>query len=324
MNPDIFAEWFRRQGQLVIRTASSYWVKQGPGAFQAFPFHWIIEPTQSEINDLLKKYRAITLRYSTPIHVGAGYVSYHAILEDPAYGYPNLSRGTRTNVRKGLKSCQVERISFECLAQEGFFLQLDTLNRQGRQLDLEHDKWKTLCLAAGDLPGFEAWGSLVDGKLAASAIVFQMDNCYYILYQQSLRQYLSEKVNNALTFSMTQNLMKRAGTRSIFYGLHSLDAPVSVDEFKFHMGYMAKPVRQRVDFHPWFKPFATRTTHKFLTHLCQRDHGNPFLAKAEGMLRFYLEGKRSLEEQNTQKVLRPARESYSIPSWDEASSNMNR
>lgn len=298
MNPDIFAEWFRRQGQLVVRTSSSYWVKQGPGAFQAFPYHWIIEPPQSELHDLLKKSRAITLRYSTPISARAGYVSYHTILEDTAYDFPNLASRTRTNVRRGLEFCRVEPICFERLADEGFSLQLDTLDRQGRKLDLAQSKWKRLCLTAGDLPGFEAWGALVNGKLTASIITFLMQDCYYILYPQCLRQYLPERVNNALSFAVTCNLMKRPETKCIHYGLHSLDAPPSVDEFKFRMGYIAKPVRQRVDFHPWLRAFATPTTYKLLTHLFDGDRGNPMIAKAEGMLRFYLEGKRSLEEQN--------------------------
>jgi len=298
MNPEIFAEWFRRQGQLVVQTTSSYWVKQGPGAFQAFPYHWTIEPPQSELNDLLTKYRAITLRYSAPIRTQSGYVSYHTVLEDKAYDYPNLTGRTRTNVRRGLEFCQVRPISFECLANEGFSLQLDTLNRQGRKLDLEQSKWEKLCLASSDLPGFEAWGALVDGKLAASILTFLMVDCYYLLYPQCLRQYLPEKVNNVLSFILTRNLMNRPETKCIHYGLHSLDAPSSVDEFKFRMGYVAKPVRQRVDFHPWLRPIATTTTHKLLTHFLRKDTGNPLIAKAEGMLRFYLEGKLSIDEQN--------------------------
>lgn len=298
MNPDIFAEWFRRQGQVVVRTTNSYWVKQGPGAFQAFPYHWIIEPAQEELDALLRNYRAITLRYSTPFNAHRGYVSYHTILEDPAYDYPNLASRTRTNVRRGLQCCRVEPISFERLAEEGFSLQLDTLDRQGRKLDLEQSKWKRLCFAASDLPGFEAWGAIVEGKLAASLITVLIDDCYNILYPQCLRQYLPEKVNNALSFSVTCNLIRRPETKSIHYGLHSLDAPPSVDEFKFRMGYIAKPVRQRVEFHPWIKPLATTSLHHLFTHLLGPANGNPLIAKAEGMLRFYLEGKRSLEEQN--------------------------
>lgn len=303
MNPDILAEWFRRQGQQVVRTSSSYWVDQGSRALQAFPYHWLIEPDQSEFNELLKKYRAITLRYSTPLSAQSGYVSYHAILKDAAFELANLGKRTRKNVRRGLDFFCVEPISFECLATEGFLLQLDTLDRQGRKLDLEHSKWKTLCFAASDLPGFEAWGAMLDGKLAASALIFQMDNCYYVLYQQSLSQYLSENVNNALTFAITQNLVKRPETKSIFYGLHSLDAPSSLDEFKFRMGYIAKPVRQRVVFHPWLGLFANNFSHAIVQRLLHQNKGNPKLSKAEGILRFYLEGCLPLEEQNWPECL---------------------
>jgi hypothetical protein len=303
MNPDIFAEWFRKQGQLVVRTTSSYWVKQGPGAFQAFPYHWMIEPTQGELNDLLKKHRAITLRYSAPLNASTGYVSYHTILEDAAYGYSHLSSRTRTNVRRGLEVCRVEPISFERLAGEGFSLQLDTLNRQGRKLDVEQSRWKKLSLSAGELPGFEAWGAIVDGKLAASMITFLMDDCYYLMYPQCLRQYLPKRVNNALSFTVSSELMKRPETKCIHYGLHSLDAPPSVDEFKFRMGYRAKPVRQRVEFHPWLRAVANRVSHRVTQKLLSFNPGNPLLAKAEGMLRFHLEGKRPLEKQSWPECL---------------------
>lgn len=307
MNPDIFAEWFRQQGQQVIRTTSSYWVKQGSRALQAFPYHWVIEPTHSELNDLLKKHKAIALRYSTPLSAQFGYVSYHAIMEDPTYGFASLGKRTRKNVRRGLDFSKVEPISFECLAQEGFLLQVDTLERQGRKVELEHNKWRTLCLAARDLPGFEAWGALVDGKLAASALVFRMDDWYYILYQQSLRKYLPENVNNALTFTMTQNLINRPGTRSIFYGLHSLDASASLDEFKFRMGYLAKPVRQRVVFHPWLGSFGNDLSHSITQRLLSHVPGHPILSKAEGMLRFYLEGRLPLREQNWPECIAPCK-----------------
>ena len=49
MNPEIFAEWKRRQGYQVLQTASSYWFNQGPRVFQAFPYHWVIEPTEKDV-----------------------------------------------------------------------------------------------------------------------------------------------------------------------------------------------------------------------------------------------------------------------------------
>ena len=65
----------------------------------------------------------------------------------------------------------------------------------------------------------------------------------------------------------------------------------------------AKAVRQRVDFHPFISPFATSAVHAWTRRLLQRDASNPFLAKAEGMLRFHIEGKCPLAEQTWPECL---------------------
>lgn len=309
MNPDIFAEWLRRQGHRVLRTESSYWYDQAPRVYQAFPYHWTFTPQPQELERFLLQHGAIGLRYSTPVEAAEGALSYHAVYEGGEYTLEGLGKWARKNVRRGLRSCRVELISFERLAEEGFELQLDTLARQGRQLQLAREEWQRRCLAAGELPGFEAWGALVDGgpsgaRLAASVITFQMGDCAYMLYQQCRREYLGEHVNNALGFVVTQALVARPQVRSILYGLHSLDAPPSVDEFKFRMGYTAKPVRQRVVFHPWLRPLFNPLSHAALLGLRRLRPGSPTLAKAEGMLRFYLQGRLPLERQEAPPPLR--------------------
>jgi hypothetical protein len=297
MNPDVFAEWLRRQGHHVIRSESSYWHSQGPRAYQAFPYHWLAEPGEDELLQFLKGHKAICLRYSTPLSAREGCISYHAIYEKPSYGFEDLGQWARKNVRRGLKNCEVQPISFELLAEQGWELQSDTLERQGRQVGLLQTDWIRRCRAAADLPGFEAWGALVAGRLAASVITFLMEDCCYMLYQQCHRDHLRAHVNNALSFVVTQTMVARPQVRSILYGLHSLDAPASVDEFKFRMGYSAKPVRQRVVFHPWAAPLMTKPTHWILQVSRRLQPGNVTLAKAEGMIRFYLEGRRPLEQQ---------------------------
>ncbi len=303
MSPDIFAEWLKRQGYHIIRTKSSYWHSQGPRVYQAFPYHWLIQPDEDELAQFLHKNWAIGLRYSTPLEMPLGCISYHAVYEKSTYSIDDVGKSARKNIRRGLKNCRVEPISFERLANEGWLLQIDTLNRQGRQLKVAQETWQQRCLTAADLLGFEAWGALVEDKLAASVITFKMDDCGYMLYQQCHRDYLAEHVNNALSFVVTETMMNRPDIRTILYGLHSLDAPSTVDEFKFRMGYRAKAVRQRVVFHPWLTPLFNHSSHALLKKVHQWQPGQPTLAKAEGMLRFYLEGQRPLEQQNWPECL---------------------
>jgi hypothetical protein len=291
VTPEVFAEWLQRQGHQVIRTKSSYWFNQGPRVYQGFPYHWVIQPPEEELGHFLKENNAIGLRYSTPIDNVLGCKSYHAVYEKESYDFENLGKWARKNVRRGLSHCAVEPITFERLSEEGWSLQLDTLERQRRKLSIEKDVWRTRCLSAGELPGFEAWGAIDRGKLAASVITFQMVDCCYMLYQQCHRDYLADHVNNALGFIVTKEMVNRPQIKSILYGLHSLDAPASVDEFKFRMGYTAKPVKQRVVFHPIIAPLFNPASYKVIKRLKSWNPSNPTLAKMEGMVRFYLEGK---------------------------------
>jgi|SRR5215470_11662330 len=288
MTPDIYSEWLRRQGQYVIRTASSYWHSEGFRVYQAFPYHWLIQPSREELRQLMSEHGAVALRYSAPLNNGEQTDSYHAVYSGVDYDFDVLSSWARKNVRRGLRSCTVAPISFERYVDDGWALRVDTLARQQRRIKESRDDWRRKYLAAADLDGYEVWAAQVDGKLAATLVIFQMDSWGYMLYQQCHRDYLSEHVNNALSFVVTQNLMRRPNIRGVFYGMRSLDAPASVDEFKFRMGYEAKPVRQRVSFHPYLAPLANRHSHRVSKTLASIDPTNRLVAKAEGMLRLYL------------------------------------
>jgi hypothetical protein len=298
VNPDIYAEWLRRQGHRVIRTESSYWYDAGPRVFQAYPYHWTIEPTEKELRKLLLEENAIALRYSSPIAGPHGMASYHVVCEDASYDLSSLNRQAKQNVRRGLEFADIERIPLSRLANEGWRLRRDTLERQGRVGAESEENWHLLCTSAEGLPGFEAWAAIHQGRLAASFLAFQCDNVYTLPFEQSANDFLENRVNNAIFFYVTRQALQRQGISSVFFCLHSLDAPCSVDQFKFRMGYTAKPVRQQVLFHPLLTPFANRVTHASIAKLLRRDPGSATLAKAEGMLRFYLEGKRSIDEQD--------------------------
>jgi hypothetical protein len=81
-----------------------------------------------------------------------------------------------------------------------------------------------------------------------------------------------------------------------------------VDEFKFRMGYRAKAVRQRVVFHPSIRLFINHGSHALLRASLRLRPGDPLLAKAEGMFRFYLHGKRQLDAQPWPQPLRDEKE----------------
>jgi hypothetical protein len=298
VNADSFAEWLRRQGYRVLRTPSSYWYEAGSRVYQAFPYHWLIEPTDGELRGLLVRNNAIALRYSAPVTAPRGKVSYHVVCDDRAYDLPSLNRQARQNVRRGLRYVQVEPIPMSRLATEGWKLRQDSLERQGRVGAETEEWWQRLCMSAEDLPGFEAWGAIHDGELVASFLAFICDDHFTLPHEQSASAHLQHRTNNAIFFAVTQEAFRRPDTSEVFFCLHSLDAPESVDQFKFRMGFAAKPVRQRVVFHPLLAPFFNTASHAIVKRLLARQTNNAALAKAEGMIRFYLDGKRPPTKQD--------------------------
>jgi hypothetical protein len=315
MNVEIFAEWMRRQGHRVVRTESSYWYDAGPRVYQAFPFHWLINPVKGELRKLMIDYGVVAVRYSKPLDASEGMVSYHAILNG-CYNLQMLRHQARNGIRNGLKHFNIEQISIKRLAEEGWNLQQDTLDRQGRKSGMSQAEWQRICLAADGLSGFEAWGAVANGELAGSLLTCRVDNTCYVPYAQSSREFLNKHVNNALFYTVCCEMLSREGITGMFFCLHSLDAPSSVDEFKWRMGFTAKPVRQQVEFHPLLSPFANQFGHSLVLRLLKRFPRNHVLSKAEGMLRFNLQGKKSHNEQEWPECLseyREAKEKIQIP-----------
>jgi hypothetical protein len=303
MSSDTLATWLCRQGHRVIQTRSSLWYDAAPSVYQAAPYHWLIEPDDQEIEHIFRRTRAIALRFSTPRAAAAGAISYHMVYTGNIYECAQLPKKTRHAVTQGLEYTTIQRISIHDLANEGWHLRYDTLVRQGREYAETEAWWRNVCLSSVDLTGFEAWGALHKGKLVAALLAFVHDDWCSILYQQSLTEHLKFGINNALTFTFTQEILRRPVVSHVFYGLHSLDAPPSVDEFKLRMGYSAKVVRQRVVFHPLLTPLVNSASHSVLRRISLIFPKQTTLSKATGLLRFHIEGKRPLDEQNWPELL---------------------
>ena len=289
------------------RSASSYWYNSWPRVLQAFPYHWIIQPSEEEIKQVFRDTHAIALRYSTPVDAPHGRISYHVLCEDEDFDITSMRHKARLDVKHGLEYACIERIPFERLAGEGWQLRQETMARQGRDGAENGKWWRSLCLSAEGLPGVEAWGAFHENQLVASILGMRCDDTYCFLYAQSASAHLKFKVNNAIFFAVTRQALHQDNISCAFFGLHSLDAPSSVDDFKFRMEFKPKPVRQRVVFNPLIEPFINPLTHRMIDGLHRRRPGNYFLSKTEGMLRFYLQGSQSLCNQEWPECLEEKR-----------------
>ena len=264
MRPEVMAEWLQRQNFSVVRTLNSYWFEILPHIYQAFPYHWCITPSQDELDQLWKANQAFALRYSSPLWAPTGKLSYHVIFPNNGEQLllEKVPKKPRHDIKKGLRNFSVEQISLSSLAKDGWAVRLETLARQKR-LKAESQKWWIeMCENAASLPGFESWAAISSEGMAASALVIRCEDHAYILYQQSRTSCLRLGVNNTLAFVISKSLLEDPGIHRIFYGLQSLDAKPGVDQFKFRMGFLAKPVRQVVLFHPYVSPWIQLPVYK--------------------------------------------------------------
>lgn len=303
MNTEIFSEWLKRQGHKVYRTESSYWYNAGPMVLQAFPYHWLITPGREEIRSLMLNNPVVALRYSSPFSSNGGKVSYH-IVQENSYDINTLNSKARNGIKRGLENFRIENISFERLAREGWHLQYDTLLRQNRQGSMTRKDWEKLCLSAIDLPGFEVFAALSGFELAAAVIVCRIGDKFNVPYAMSHCRFLRQHVNNALFYSMILNLQNHEDVSGIFFTVQSLDAPANVDEFKLRMGLESKVICQHVAIHPFIRPFIARPVHSLADKLHKSYPSSNILAKSEGILRFYLEGRNPVRQQNVPDCLK--------------------
>src|SRR4030067_290519 len=98
---ETFWEWLRRQGPRVVQSESSRWFDRGPRVYMAFPWHRLIRPSEDELKGLLRRERAVALRFTGPAAPGEETASYDVVLESEDYDVRSVSRSGRGHIRRG-------------------------------------------------------------------------------------------------------------------------------------------------------------------------------------------------------------------------------
>lgn len=296
MNPAVFAEFLERQGHTITRTESCYWYNAQPGFYFYFPYHRLINPSEAELKNLQRGRLFIGARFFIP-PTDTERNSYLLVCDDKNYSLESVdAKYARRQTRRGLEHFEIRPVDFRDLAVSGLPLVHDTLERQGRDLnawDAAH--WRAYCLAADGLQGFEAWGAYHDDRLAAFMITFLMEDHFTILHHSSATEFLPLYCNNALVYSVTRQKLSDPHISCVFYGPESLDAPESLDKFKYRMGFTTRPMVQKMVFHPLVKPLINPLSQKVVRWAASKNPGSDLWRKLDGIIDFYRQTKREME-----------------------------
>jgi hypothetical protein len=288
MRPEVFGEFLLRQGHRIIKTDNCYWYNAQSGFFFYFPYHRLIKPNKEEFTQLFFKEHCIGVRFFTPME-GFGKESYLIVCSDKKYDITSVNADyARRQTRRGLERFEIRQLDFHSLALQGIQANYDTLIRQGRNPNIwNENRWRHYCSAAEGLDGFEAWGAFQENQLAAFIIAFQMEDHFTILHHSSVSEYLSQYPNNALVFYLTRLKLRLPEVNCVFYGPESLDAPPSLDEFKFRMGFAKRPMKQSIVFNPIFKPLVNGISHKLVRLISSSRPESDNWRKLLGIIQFY-------------------------------------
>jgi hypothetical protein len=251
MNAENYRRFLAAIGHRIIASPSGYWSDVARWFYESIPPSRVMTFDRAEINALFRQHRVIGLKYCAPQdHVGKP--SWIYIRQDKDYDLKSLHPKMRNKVRQGLRNCTVRPVSFEYLRDHGMPLNLDTLERQGRDDPLfsQPAGWARLCQAGQQIEGAGAWGAFVGDQLAAYMITFVTDGYYNILHQMSRMDLLKTRANNALAFVATQEMLASPGIQAVSYGQASIRELPGLQEYKVRLGYEKRPMRHVVVLHP--------------------------------------------------------------------------
>ena len=162
---DSYVQWLKETNQPVYEMGGAYWrLYQNalvPASLKPEP----IQLDLKQARELLAQSGALFLRYFTRIVRYPTAFWYTACGE---YNYSNLPQKVRASIRRGYKSCSVERLDPSWLADHGYPCYVAAFSRYRNSEPESREKFDEMCRVAPGGP-FEFWGVFVEGHLAGFA-----------------------------------------------------------------------------------------------------------------------------------------------------------
>lgn len=286
LDAERFAAFYRASGVRVARSESAWWYEAAPRFLLALPSHTPVTLKPGEASELIRREKLAGVRYICGDHDG-GRASFQLVCDTPDFSLEKLSANTRSKVRRGLARNEIRRVSGRELASiaEGAFV--ETMERQNRASTHAVDTWRRM-LAAADLePAIEIWTAWHEGEFACYLVAVRIDDVCEFFQARSVNRLLKHYPNNALIYTLTEEMLVRRGLREVTFGIESPEPVEDLDTFKLQMGYRKKPVRQRVVFHPLLgAAFSLAPIRRLLMKAGARPEADVRLRKAAGILKF--------------------------------------
>jgi hypothetical protein len=203
------------------------------------------------------------------------------------YSMEDFSGNTRSKIRRGLKSNEIRRVSGAELGRAGEQAFLDTVERPGRADRYGLERWHRLLDAADRTPGIEIWSAWSEGTLNAYLLIMVFERSCEFYEARSRNDALRHYPNNALLYTVTEDILVHRGLDEVTFGIEGLEDLDSLDQFKLGMGFVRKPIRQHVIFHPALRTaLALKPVRGVVEALAGRPSASSFWRRARSLVDF--------------------------------------
>lgn len=285
MESNIIASFLNKQGKYIFKTKSCWWFNEYSQnhILFSFPLHKRVKPDRDELKEIFSKKFFFAIHYLGNSE-NNGDRSFIWVRKTP-YQIEDLSGNIRSKIRRGLKNCEIKKITFSELCSQAYTAHKKTIERHGEKatsLGISNDL--DLCSA------YEAWGAYINNQLIAYLVTVCIDDWGTILVSRSANSYLKYYPNNALIYSITQELLSRSDINIVSYGLNSmLEKHDTLDDFKLSMGFTHEPVVRCITLNPLIKPVFNHFACRVLGYISPLFLSNFQLNRLKGFLRIVIE-----------------------------------
>ena len=286
LTPDTLLGFFAKAGFKTHRSPTGCWYEAGPRFLLGVPTHQSLDVDPSEAREIFRASGALGLRYVTS-RADRGRTSWQMSASGADYSMESFSGNTRSKIRRGLKNHEIRRVSGEELKRVGEQSFLDTVERQGRADRYGIERWHRLLDAADQTPGIEIWSTWNEGTLTAYLLIMVFKDSCELYEARSRNDALRLYPNNALIYTVTEDILVHRRLAEVTFGIEGLEELDTLDQFKLAMGFVQKPIRQHVIFHPALRTaLSLKPVRGVVEALAHRPSSSSFWRRARSLVDF--------------------------------------
>ncbi len=229
---DSYVRWLKETNQPVFETAGTYWRVYHQALVSASPKPEPADLDAKQARELLRRSGALFLRHFTRTVNHSTPFWYTACSE---YNFKNLPPKVRGHIRRGYRSCVVNRVEPVWLAENGYSCYLSAFSKYRNSRPEPREEFEGKCRRAQGGP-FEYWGVFAEERLVGFAKCAVGDDYASTLVLKLDPDFLHLSSGPAILDTLLKTYVSAQG-KHVYAGFRSLVHDTNTHDFLLKVGY---------------------------------------------------------------------------------------